>query len=98
MVPEVLETLKFYCMFVCAGSLLLDNISCFRKVTGYPLGESNDAIFSFNTELNDLRKNFYLTKQILLKKNLVYKAIENLVAHGRHCLPCSTIFFNDIRN
>ena len=49
--------------------------------------------FNLNTELNDLRKMICLRKtQVSVERISVYKIIESLVQHGRHCLPCSTKF------
>ena len=46
------------------------------------------ALTILNTELNDLR----LIICLRIERVSVCKVIENLVEHGRHCLPCSSKF------
>ena len=49
---------------------------------------------TYNTELNDLNKIICLRKiSVSVERISVYKVIENLAEHGKHCLPCSTKFF-----
>ena len=49
------------------------------------------SVFFF-MELNDLRKKKLRKIYVWVERISVYKVIENLVEHGRHCLPCSTKF------
>ena len=74
-------------------------------VTAYAISKGSDQIkhshslfglIKYNMELNDLRKIICFRKfeVFVEKKKSVCKALEKLVAHGIHCLPC--YYTNDI--
>ena len=50
----------------------------------------SQKLFSFNTELYDLRIIICLRKsEVSVERILVFNVIENLMEHGEHYLPCS---------